>query len=286
MIQSPRRLVFALKPLLFLPLFLLGVLFTEDWALAIRFATLRFTEHLIADRYDYAYGLAAADLDGDGDLDLTSVDIRDKIKPVGRQRSSLHWFENDGRGMFHRHLIVADEPGWFERHAAGDIDGDGKPDVAVVNNQPDVASGSNPRGHVVWFARDDGPAAGPWKRRVITTRCPRAYDVVLVDLDGDGLLDAAVSGYTTNVVSWYKNPGKDGWEQEWPQAKIDEKMPEARTIRAGDFNGDGRPDLLCTSFGYASVPLNVTEGSVHGSSVVWYENPGQPMLKPWRKTRH
>jgi hypothetical protein len=256
-------------------LFLFTALYADDIVRAVR-PPVKFSEHLIAGQYDYAYGLAAADLDGDGDLDLTSVDIRDKAKPVGMQRSSLYWFENDGRGTFRRRLIVAGEPGWFERHAAGDIDGDGKPDVAVVNNQPDVASGANPRGHVVWFTRNDRQATGQWNQYVITSKCTRAYDVALVDLDGDALLDAAVSGYTTNVVSWYKNPGKDGWDQEWAQIKIDVRMPEARTIRAGDFNGDGRPDLLSTSFGYANVRLDVTDGSVHGCSVVWYENPGRP----------
>ena len=60
-------------------------------------------------------------------------------------------------------------------------------------------------------------------------------------------------------------------------------MPEARTIRAGDFNGDGKIDLLCTSFGHPNIPLNVTDGKVHGSSVVWYENPGQHATRPWKK---
>src|SRR2546422_6347263 len=85
-----------------------------------------FSEHLIADKYDYAYGLAAVDIDGDGDLDLTSVDIRNKTSPLGKQRSALYWFENDGRGKFRKHVIAEDQPGWFERHAAGDIDGDGR----------------------------------------------------------------------------------------------------------------------------------------------------------------
>src|SRR5439155_13639809 len=217
----------------------------------------RFSEHLIADKYDYAYGLAAADLNGAGHIDLTSVDIRHKTEPVGEQRSSLYWFENDGQGRFQKHVIHEGEPGWFERHAIGDINGDGKPDVVVVNNQPDVDS--HPQAHLVWFANNDRPAAGPWKRYVITTKCPRAYDVVLVDLDGDGLLDVAVAGYASNLITWYRNPGKEGWDREWPQYIIGDKMSEARTIRAGDFNGDGKVDLLCTAVGAENVPPDVTD---------------------------
>src|SRR5512139_2838714 len=72
----------------------------------------RFTERLIADKYGYAFGVAAADLDGDGDLDLTSCDTTN---------NALYWFENDGKGTFRRHYIQKDETGWFERHAIGDI---------------------------------------------------------------------------------------------------------------------------------------------------------------------
>src|SRR5262249_49898047 len=93
----------------------------------------RFSEHLIADKYGYAYGVAAADLDGDGDIDLVSGDTTNNV---------LYWFENDGKGNFTRHIIQKDEPGWFERIAIGDLDGDGRPDVVVVKNL---------HGHIVWF---------------------------------------------------------------------------------------------------------------------------------------
>src|SRR5437868_1784459 len=71
-----------------------------------------FTEHLVADKYGYAFGVVAAELDGDGDLDLTSCDTRG---------DALYWFVNDGKGTFQRHFIQSNEPGWFERHAVGDI---------------------------------------------------------------------------------------------------------------------------------------------------------------------
>jgi hypothetical protein len=211
----------------------------------------RFAEHLVADKYGYAFGLAAADLDGDGDLDLTSCDTVNNV---------LYWYENDGKGNFRRHVIQKDEPGWFERHAVGDVNGDGHPDVVIVKNL---------HGHVVWFENSGKPRDGrPWKRHVITTACQRAYDVALADFNGDGHLDVAVSTWTGGHFAWYENPGKAGLGKEWKKHLIDEKVGETRTIRAGDVNGDGKIDLLGTSR--------------TGNLVVWYENPGKPGL-PWRK---
>lgn len=239
-------------------------------------ATTQFSEHLIRGNYNYAYGVAAADLDGDGDLDLTSADIPRKapsLLPETKSDSTLYWFENNGHGEFQPHVIWSDEPGWFERHAIADIDGDGRLDIAIVNNRD---------GNVVWFANNEHPAEGPWKRSVITTKCPRAYDIVLADFDGDGDLDAATSGYTSARFTWYENPGKVASDSEWTPHNIDDQMTEARTIRAADFNGDGKIDLLGTAVGARDVPLDA-DPKVHGSALVWYENQFGGAGQPWKK---
>jgi hypothetical protein len=278
-----------------------------------------FTEHLIADKYGYAFGVAVADLDGDGDLDLTSCDTTN---------NNLYWFENDGRGTFTRHFIQQNETGWFERHAIGDMNGDKHPDVVVVKNLD---------GHLVWFENSGQPAKDKtWKRHIITTNLKRAYDVALVDLNGDGLLDVAASAWNGNHLAWFANPGKGAANQEWPKHLIDDMIAETRTIRAADFNGDGKPDLLGTArlanltAWYEKVEAAPTDKKVDGKSwrphviddqspqpvhgqpvdldgdgdfdvvmalgmlakegqtdtnqIVWYENVGRPgMGKTWKK---
>jgi len=221
----------------------------------------KFSEHLLVGNLGYVFGVAAADLDGDGDIDLTSPDIRNK------SHSTLFWYRNDGKGQFERLVIFKDESGWFERHAIADIDGNGTLDVAIVNNQ---------KGNVVWFANSGKPAAGPWRRHVISNDCPRAYGITLADFDGDGDLDAATTGYTSNLVAWYENPGKDRLAGEWTRRLIDSAMQEARTIAIGDFNRDGKIDLLATAVGAPDAPN-------HESQVIWYENPGQAAGKDWNK---
>jgi len=235
----------------------------------------RFSEHLLAGPYSYAYGLAAADLDGDGDLDVTSQDVvgssANRAEPTV---SSFSWFENDGRGSFRRHFIHRDEPGWFERHAVGDINGDGRPDVAVVNNRD---------GHILWLASGADPTK-PWARHVITTTCTRAYDVALADFDEDGDLDAVAAGYASSRITWYENPGPAGWDREWVGRVLDDKMPEARTIAVCDFNRDGRVDVFAAAVGAENVPPEIEDVRQHGSRITWYENPGRPAEREW--TRH
>ena len=126
---------------------------------------IHFSEHLIADNYAYAYGIAAADFDKDGDLDLTSADYA----PHNR----LYLFENDRRGNLKKHLIQKDDPERLERHMVGDVDGDRDLDVVIVKNL---------RGHLLWFENSGKPFGDKlWKRHVITTNLPGAYDVALAE---------------------------------------------------------------------------------------------------------
>jgi hypothetical protein len=231
----------------------------------------QFEEQLIAGKYGYTFGVNAHDLDGDGDLDLTNVDI------VGKRPSSasMLWFENDGRGAMTRHVIHDQEDGWLERHALGDINGDGRPDIASVSNRD---------GLLLWFEHPGEQLREHWRRHVITTNCPHAYDVTLADLDGDGDLDAASAGYVSNTLAWYENPGAAGGDAEWTRQVIDDTLIENRTVAACDMNNDGRTDLLAACVGQAFSAADATAApAVHGAAVVWFENTGASGSARWTK---
>ncbi len=204
--------------------------------------SIQFSEHLIADNYAYAYGIAAADFDQDGDLDLSSADYTPHNK--------LYLFENDGKGIFKKHTIQKDDPERLERHMVGDVDRDGDLDIVIVKNL---------HGHLLWFENNGSPNNGQlWKRHVITTNLPGAYDVALADFNNDGYLDVAASSWILgNQFAWFENSDKPA-EGEWKKHLIDENIRETRTMRTADFDGDGDPDLL---------------GTIRGiDEVVWYEN--------------
>ncbi|MCH2124904.1 MAG: VCBS repeat-containing protein [Pirellulaceae bacterium] len=228
----------------------------------------RFSEHVLANEHRYIFGIATVDIDGDGDLDLTYPDI---YTGGAQGESNLYWLENNGQGKFQRHVIHKDQQGWMERHATGDINGDGRLDVVMVDNW---------NGRLFWFVNPDGPADSHWKQYIITTKCQHAYDVVLSDLDGDGDLDAAAAGLNPGRITWYENPGRDGQHDEWTRRVIDEGMPVARTIAAGDFNSDGKIDLLATATGKRYFSANVQD---HGCQVVWYENLDKTPSGRWKK---
>lgn len=214
----------------------------------------QFEEQLIMDGYTYSYGIAAADLDGDGDLDLTSADAL--------PNNSLYWFENDGRGQFKRHFVQKDDPERLERHAIGDIDKDGQPDIVIVKNL---------FGDLLWFRNPGVLMDGKlWDRHVITNKkLPGAYDVALADYDADGDMDVAASSWRlSNNFVWCENDGTPA-DGEWKMHVIEAHVKETRMIRAADIDGDGDPDLVGSA---REQPL-----------VVWYENTGQPARTRWRK---
>jgi hypothetical protein len=125
--------------------------------------------------------LAAVDLDGDGDLDLAMVDSHDfPLDDHGRRWATFaSVLLNHGDGTFAPCVdySIGARPGAL---VAADLNGDGKPDLAVPSQRRDVVSVLLNRGDGTFASKIDFPVG----------REPKG--IAAADLDGDGRIDLVV----------------------------------------------------------------------------------------------
>ena len=127
--------------------------------------------------------------------------------------------------------------------AVGDLDGDGKPDLVVVN------SGDGTVGIYRNLSTNGTLASASFAPPVILTLTGGANSLgraVLADLDGDGRLDILIGGFNTSHISIFQNfssPGSLGTNSFGAEVDIPAgNSPFA--IAVADLDGDGRPDLV------------------------------------------
>jgi hypothetical protein len=170
-------------------------------------------------------GIAVADFNRDGKLDLAVTFIDGGL--IGPTDSGL-MFLGKGDGTFGEVLPFlgnarVDDPDGL---VAGDFNGDGKMDLAVIASR---------WGNVdVLLGNGDGTFL---PKSAFHTGHGRA--LTAADINGDGHLDLAVT--TANVVRLAYGNG-DGTFQAVVGLTTDPGA-DPKTVAAGDFNGDGRQDF-------------------------------------------
>jgi hypothetical protein len=117
--------------------------------------------------------------------------------------------------------------------AIGDLNGDGKPDLATANSRVNTASVLLNRGDGRFQTRRDYGTGG-------------ASSVAIGDLNGDAKPDLATAGGGAASVLLNKGDGSF-------HAKRDYANAGAITGAIGDLNGDGKPDLV-TAIGLGCFP--------------------------------
>jgi hypothetical protein len=187
-------------------------------------------------------GLVAADFDGDGDNDIAYV-----AAPTQGSRSIgfLGLRLNDGTGKLGAETRFPADDG--PTHiAAGDLNGDGRPDVVVTARE--LASDT------VSVYLNTGAGFGP-KTSYKTAGGPQA--VALADLDGDGDRDVVVAGFADpergpgrppTGVATHMNDGAGNLGAATIYGARTEGEPF--DVVTGDFNKDGRADVAVADFNF------------------------------------
>ena len=222
-----------------------------------------------AAKVDFATGtnpfsVAIGDLDGDGKPDLAVANYGANTVSVIRNTSSSG---SIGTGSFAAKVDFANS-GPFSV-AIGDLDGDGKPDLAVANvisNNVSVFRNTSTSGSIGTgsFAAQVDFATG-------TNSGP--VSVAIGDLDGDGKPDLTVANNGSYTISVFRNTSTSGSIGTGSfAAKVDFVTgTDLQSIAMGDFDGDGKPDLAVANglSNTVSVFRNIaTSGSIGTGSFV------------------
>ncbi len=195
--------------------------------------------------------MAIGDFNHDKLLDIAIVDS---------ENNAVDILNGNGDGSFA--LPVSYAAGSLpEGITAGDLDKDGNLDLAVTNS----SGGSTGYGSLsVLFGNGDGSFKAPVTGYEVTGADPPS--IRAADLNGDGLLDlvAAANGFLgfpgANVLL-NQGGGVFGPTVNYQSAA------QATDVAVGDFNRDGKPDLVVTNqTGNVSVFLN-QGGGTFGSAV-------------------
>ncbi|MES2703127.1 MAG: FG-GAP-like repeat-containing protein [Bacteroidota bacterium] len=150
--------------------------------------------------------------------------------------------------------------------AIGDIDGDGKPDIAVAN------IGSNTVSVYRNISTGGTLTSGSFATKVdFSTGSSPAY-VAISDIDGDTKPDMLVTNFASNTISIYRNTATSGAITTGSfAASVSFSTPSGpRWIQVADFDGDTKPDVaICSYYGdNVSVFRNTaTVGSVTTGSL-------------------
>ena len=207
-------------------------------------------------------GIAIQDMDGDGKPDLLIANFSDG---TGNTVSVLRNTSTAAGAIAFAAKVDFTAGTGAHGVAAGDIDGDGKPDLVVANNGSLAGNGNTVS--VLRNTSTSGNFAFAPKVDFTTGSGPRG--VVLGDLDGDGKLDVLTSNFGNsgngNTLSALRNTSTSGNLSFAPKVDLTANLGSLDVV-IGDIDGDGKLDAVVNNFGTAGDGTTVS--AFHNTSTV------------------
>ena len=143
----------------------------------------------------------------------------------------------------------------------GDLNGDGKPDLAIANSESASVS-------VLLNTTAPGAATPTYANQTTFATGSGPKSVSIGDFNGDGKPDLAIANSQSNSVSVLLSTTAPGaTTPSYASQTMFATENDPLSVSIGDFNGDGKPDLAIANFGSntVSVLLNAT---THGNPTV------------------
>jgi hypothetical protein len=223
----------------FLVSVVVSLLLSVPWAPTA--AQIDFTEHTIDNNTHGTGGIHCSDVDGDGNPDVLAASLEDN--------QVVYWQNLGGSPIEWSKYVIAEYV--YSAHSvdAADFDGNGTMDVvgAAYYGSPGIAW---------WHNNGEDPIS--WTQYTVSSDFVNAHEVRAFDLDKDNDPDILGASSDLNTISWWRNDG--GNPIHWTEQVVSDNVTLAKSVHAGDFDGDGDHDIVGTA--------------ITANDVIWWRNDG------------
>jgi len=207
-----------------------------------------FTNHIVDNNFDGPAGIFVADINNNGNKDIISAAL-----DVG----TIAWWENQpGDSITWQKQIVDDNFIGAIYVSAYDIDSD---------SLTDILGAAYDGNEIAWWHNDGGNPI-QWTKQIIESNFTDAHEIMAYDIDKDNDMDILGVSAGLNTIAWFENNGN--YPVQWTKHVVDSNFAGARSVDAGDLDGDGDVDLAGAALLSNEITWWRNDG---GSPIEWTE---------------